>query len=154
MTAPPPAISCACIPGKDPRWWCARAHPAAQVPVVAAAHHQQPQASAGRRPPPLLRHGCSLAVQVSGGRGWGRWWGVARDIVLMCLMLRLQVPCNAHVLLQRCRRHLAPARPPQLLHVDPAAGVAGVRHVQVPRAAAQQQQLKRLASDAAALFRV
>ncbi len=75
--------------------------------------------------------------------------GHARDVVLISLMLRLQVLCQANVQLQHCSRHLAPAQLPQLLHIDPAAGAAVVRHVQVPCAAAKHQQLKRLASNAA-----
>jgi hypothetical protein len=71
------------------------------------------------------------AVQVSGGRSWGRCWEVTRDVVLINLMLRLQVLCHAHVLLQHCSRHLAPAQLPQLLHIDPAAVAAGVRRIQL-----------------------
>ena len=117
-----------------------------QVPAVAAAHNQQPQASAGGRPAALLRHGCRLAVQVRGGR-CPEALALRGDLWRFACWLRharrLQVSSNAHVLRQHCSRHVASARPPQLLHVHPAAGAASIRNVQVSRAVAQQQQRRR-----------
>ena len=113
---------------------CTMVNAAVQVPAVAASHNQQPQASAGGRPAALLRHGCCMAVQVREKGVWGEFPQALelQRAAFYFASSRPQVSGNAHVLLQRCRRHVASAWPPQLLHVHPAAGAFGTLKEQEP----------------------